>query len=68
MNEIKVDYCEICATEIFFHSDGEHVAEYEDLVGTTPHTKLRCTMNQIVSKRIQELRIEINKIKERLNL
>ena len=68
MNQIKMDYCKNCPSEIFFHLDGEHTAMYEDLSGTIPHTKLRCEINQIVSKRIQELRIEINQIKERLNL
>ena len=68
MNQIKTDYCKNCTSEIFFHSNGEHTAMYEDMLGTIPHTKLRCEINQIVSKRVQELRIEINKIKERMNL
>ena len=68
MNQIKTDYCKNCTSEIFLHSDGERIANYEDLLGTIPHTKLRCEINQIVSKRIQELRIEINQIKEKMNL
>lgn len=68
MKQIKTDYCKNCTSEIFFHSDSEHTAMYEDLSGTIPHTKLHCEINQIVSKRIQELRIEINQIKEGLNL
>jgi len=64
MKESEITNCEKCAKEIFLQQDGEHVLSYEDLRGTTPHTKLRCEINQIVSERLQDLQIEINRIKE----
>ena len=67
IKEVIPESC-VCGLEVFACKDGEHFTKYEDLAGTIQHTKLHCEMNQIVSKRIQELRIEINQIKERLNL
>ena len=58
----------VCGIDVFFHKDGEHQGVYEDLLGTIQHTKLRCEINQIVSKHLGQLQIQINQIKERLNL
>lgn len=68
MTESKITNCKKCAKEIFLHNDGEHVSSYEDLRGAIPHTKLRCEINQVVSKQLGQLQIQINQIKERLNL
>lgn len=68
MIEFKITNCKKCAKEIFLHKDGECVSSYEDLSGTTLHTKLRCEINQVVSKQLGQLQIQINQIKERLNL
>ena len=67
MSVIKTDVC-ICGIDVFFHKDGEHESPYEDLCGTIPHTKLRCEINQVISKQFGQLQIQINQIKERLNL
>ena len=53
---------------VFMHKDGEHLAKYEDFAGTISHTKLRCEINQIVVKHLGQLQIQINQIKERLDL
>ena len=65
MNEVKTDVC-ICGIDVFFHNDGKSVQPYENLAGTIQHTKLRCEINQVVSKKIQQLQIQINQIKERV--
>jgi len=67
LNEVVTETC-VCGIDVFIHKDGEHEAEYEDLVGITQHTKLRCEINQIVSRHLGQLQIQINQIKERLNL
>ena len=64
MTELKVANCEECAKEIFLHKDGEQYNKFEDLAGIIQHTKLRCEINQIVSEKLQDLQIEINRIKE----
>lgn len=68
MKELKVTNCKKCTKEIFLHKDGEHVLSYEDLRGTTPHTKLRCEINQVLETKLNPVKTELNKIKERLNL
>ena len=68
MLNIDIHNCKDCGIELFNFQDGENVQLYEDFAGTTPHTKLRCEINEIVSKRLQQTQIEINMIKERLNL
>ena len=64
MTELEVKNCEECAKEIFLHKDDDQYNKYEDLAGIIQHTKLRCEINQIVSERLQDLQIEINRIKE----
>jgi len=67
MTEVLPETC-VCGIDVFFHKDGEHKLPYEDLKGTIPHTKTRHEINLIISKRLQQTQIEINQIKERLNL
>jgi len=67
MNEVTTKTC-VCGIDVFEFNDGEHSAKYEDLLGTIAHTKLRCEINQIVSKQLGQLQIQINQIKERLNM
>ena len=67
MNEVLTKNC-ICGIDVFIHNDGEHQTKYEDFAGTIHHTKLRCEINQIISKHLGQLQIQINQIKERLNL
>ena len=67
MNEVTTKNC-VCGIDVFIHENGERIRSYEDLKGTIPHTKLRCEINQIVSKQLGQLQIQINQIKERLNL
>jgi len=67
LNEVLTKNC-ICGIDVFFHKDGEHESSYEDLKGTIPHTKTRHEINLIISKRLQQTQIEINQIKEKLNL
>ena len=67
MNEVTTKTC-VCGIDVFLHKDGKHTTKYEDLLGTIPHTKLRCEINQIISKHLGQLQIQINQIKERLNL
>jgi len=68
MKESEMRNCKNCTKEIFLHKDGEHVSSYEDLRGTIPHTKLRCEINQVLETKLNHVEIELNKIKERLNL
>ena len=67
MNEI-LPKKHVCGIDIFVHNDGEHQGMYEDLLGTIQHTKLRCEINQIISRHLGQMQIQINQIKERLNL
>lgn len=67
MNEVKIDVC-VCGMNIFSHKDGEQYNKYEDLAGNIQHSEIRCEVNQIVSKQLGQLQIQINQIKERLNL
>jgi len=60
--------CEKCDAKIYLKRDGEHDSSYEDLKGTIPHTKLRCEVNQIVAKKFREIEVEINQLKQKLNL
>ncbi len=67
MNDVTTKNC-VCGLDIFIQNDGEHQAEYEDFRGTRQHTKLRCEINQIVSKQLGQLQTQVNQIKEKLNL
>ena len=67
MNEVVIRKC-VCGVDVFVHKDGEHDESYEDLKEAIPHTKLRCEINQIISKRLGQSQIQINQIIERLNL
>jgi len=67
MNEVTTKNCVHCGIDVFFHKDGEHELPYDDFKGSIPHTKLRCEINQIVSKQLGQLQIQINQIKQRLN-
>ena len=67
LSEVSTENC-ICGIDVFIHKDGERLAKYEDFAGTIHHSKIRCEINQVVSKRLQRTQIEINMIKERLNL
>jgi len=64
MKESEVTNCKKCAKEIFLHKDGEQYNKFEDLAGIIQHTKLRCEVYQIISERLLDLQIEINRIKE----
>ncbi len=64
MQEYEVKNCKGCNEEIFLTKIGEKFFQFEDLQCKQPHTKFRCEVNQIVSERLQELQIEINRIKE----
>ena len=67
LNEVLTKNC-VCGIDVHIHNDGEHLAEYEGFAGTIHHTKLRCEINQIVSKHLGQLQIQINQIKERMGL
>jgi len=68
MNENEIRTCVNCGLELFEFKEEERISNYENMKESIPHSRLRCEINQIISKRIQELRIEINQIKERMNL
>ena len=68
MKQIDSIDCEKCDEKIYLKRDGEHESPYEDILGKVPHTKLRCEINQVVSKKFLEIEVEIKQLKERLNL
>ena len=68
MQEYEVKNCKGCNEEIFLTKIGEKFFQFEDLQCKQPHTQLRCEINQVLETKLNRVEIELNKIKERLNL
>ena len=69
MNKDNLHACILgCGKSVYQLEINHQIFQFEDVEGKIPHTKLRCEINQIVSKQLGQLQIQINHIKERLNL
>ena len=69
MNEDDLHSCTNRCGKFVYQLEIQHQTfQFEDVEGKISHTKLRCEINRIVSERIQDLQIEINKVKENVNL
>ena len=68
MKKSEVKNCQNCNKEIFLSLIGERFFPFEDLQCKQLHTKLRCEINQILETKLNRFEIELNQIKERLNL
>jgi len=68
MKEYEVENCKGCNEKIFLLSLLGKFFQFEDLQCKQPHTQLRCEINQVLETKLNRVEIELNKIKDRLNL